>query len=43
MKNNMILTISSAVGATGFIMLGIGFTKVGGVMLGIASIGVALS
>lgn len=34
--------ISSALGAIGFIAIGVGYTKIGGVFLGLAGIGVAL-
>ena len=42
-KSNLILTISAGIGAVGFILLGINYTKLGGVLIGIGSIGVVLS
>ena len=42
-KSNIMLTISAAVGALGFIAVGAGHTQIGGVLIGLGSIGVALS
>lgn len=42
-KSNLMLTVSAAVGALGFIAVGAGYTQIGGVLIGLGSIGVALS
>ena len=42
-KAKLILIISAGIGAVGFIAVGMGFLKTGGILIAIGSLGIAVS